>query len=97
MNYDVELWKKIRKENKLTYSQLALASDMSERAIIGIFNQEEKYKNPTAATVQAIEKALGIDQKQKAQVAFNDPFKGLSPDDRKKAEEFIEFLKQKNK
>lgn len=44
-----------------------------------------------------IEEALGIDQEPKAQVAYNDPFKGLSPDDRKKAEEFIEFLKQKSK
>lgn len=59
---DLELWKKIKKEKKLTYDDIALKSGVSRRTIIRIFS--DMNSNPTNFNIEAIEKALGIKEEQ---------------------------------
>lgn len=57
---NISLWKKRKKELKLTHDALAEKSGISRRTIAGIFSGDPRYASPTLNTVQAIEKALGI-------------------------------------
>lgn len=57
---NIDIWKKRRKELKVTYDQLAEMSGVSRRTIAGIFSGDEHYQSPTFNTVQAIERALGL-------------------------------------
>lgn len=59
---DLELWKKMKKEKKLTYDDIALKSGVSRRTIIRIFS--DMNSNPTNFNIEAIEKALGIKEEQ---------------------------------
>lgn len=58
---DIELWKKRRKELGLTLDQLSALSGVSRRTVAGIFANDPSRCSPTLNTIQAIEKALGID------------------------------------
>lgn len=58
---NIDLWKKRKKELHLTHDQLAEISGVSRRTIAGIFANDPARCSPTYNTVQAIEKALGID------------------------------------
>jgi len=58
---DIDLWKKRKKELHLTHDQLAELSGVSRRTIAGIFANDPTRCSPTYNTIQAIEKALGID------------------------------------
>lgn len=57
---NIDLWKKRKKELKLTHDQLAEISGISRRTIAGIFGGDPKYTSPTYNTIVSIEKALGI-------------------------------------
>ena len=59
---DLELWKKIKKEKKLTLQEISNLSEIPKRTIDDIFSG--KTPNPRTNTVQAIEKALGINEKK---------------------------------
>lgn len=54
---DIEFYKQRKRELDLTFKDLAKKTSMSERNLIRIFNGEA---NPTTATIQKIEQALGI-------------------------------------
>ncbi len=54
---DIEFYKQRKRELNLTFKDLAKKTSMSERNLIRIFNGEA---NPTTATIQKIERALGI-------------------------------------
>lgn len=58
---NIEIWKKKKKELKLTHDDLAKISGVSRRTIAGIFGGDPKYESPTLNTITAIEKALGLD------------------------------------
>lgn len=58
---DLELWKKRRKELGLRYEDLAEKSGVSKRSIEDIFRGYTT--TPRIDTVEAIERALGIDEK----------------------------------
>lgn len=60
---DFELWKKRKKELKLTHDELADISGISRRTIAGIFGGDPRYASPTLNTIEAIERALGINEK----------------------------------
>lgn len=62
--FDLELWKKIKKEKKLTYDDIANLSGVSRRTIIRIFT--DANSNPTNYNVEAIEKALGLNDVNEA-------------------------------
>lgn len=57
---DLDLWKRKKKQLKLTHDQLAEISGISRRTIAGIFSGDPNYSSPTLNTVQAIERALGL-------------------------------------
>ncbi len=57
---NIQLWKKRKKLLNLTYDDLAKISGVSKRTIAGIFGGGYKYESPTLNTIQAIERALGI-------------------------------------
>lgn len=59
---NIELWKKRKKELNITYDQLAELSGVSRRTIAGLFAKQPRYQSTTTATVEAIEKALGISE-----------------------------------
>ena len=57
---NLELWKKIKKEKKLTLQEISNLSEIPKRTIEDIFSG--KTPTPRTNTVQAIEKALGINE-----------------------------------
>ena len=61
---DLELWKKRKKELHLTHDQLAEKSGISRRTIARIFSGNPDTPSPTLNTVEAIERALGLNQPQ---------------------------------
>lgn len=58
---NIALWKKRKKELHWTHDDLARESGISRRTIAGIFSGDPRYASPTLNTVEAIEKALGIE------------------------------------
>lgn len=64
---NIELWKKRKKELNLTHDKLAEMSGISRRTIAGIFSNDERYASPTLTTITAIEKALGLQNEERAQ------------------------------
>lgn len=59
---NIELWKKRKKELNWSHDDLARESGVSRRTIAGIFAGDERGQNPTIETVQAIERALGLER-----------------------------------
>lgn len=63
---NIELWRKRKKELHWSHDDLARESGVSRRTIAGIFAGDNRGQNPTIETVQAIERALGLDQPKPA-------------------------------
>lgn len=60
----LQKWQEKKKELGLTLDELADKTGISRRALSGIFGKKENSNvNPTATTIEAIEKALGLDEK----------------------------------
>ena len=57
---DIEHLKKIKKEKKMKLQEISDLSGIPKRTVDGIFSG--KTKNPRIDTMQAIERALGIDE-----------------------------------
>ena len=55
---DIELWKKIKKEKRLTIADIAEKANLPKGSVQNIFCGY--VPNPRTDTVEAIEKALGI-------------------------------------
>ncbi len=66
---DIDYVKKLMKERKITYDDLAQMTNLSISAIKKIFSGIAKY--PRIDTVEAIEKALGI-EKEKSPSTLSD-------------------------
>ena len=60
-NMDIEELKKIKKEKKLTLADISNLSGIPKRTVDDIFSG--KTQNPRIDTMEAIEKALGIEDK----------------------------------
>lgn len=58
---NLELWKKIKKEKKMTIEQIAKAANLPKGSVQNIFCGY--VPNPRTDTVEAIERALGINEK----------------------------------
>lgn len=75
---DIELWKKRKKELHWTHDDLARESGVSRRTIARIFAGKPNTPSPTLNTIEAIERALGINEKspaaQDAQPSYVDAF-----------------------
>jgi transcriptional regulator with XRE-family HTH domain len=68
---NIELWKKIKKEKKLTYEDIARIAQLPITTVKYIFLGYST--TPRIDTVQAIEKALGIDNEAESET--NDKIK----------------------
>lgn len=91
--YNLEVWKKRKKELKITLD------DISERTGISISTIKDIFRGATYApridTVQAIEKALGLSDEQNPsteQPRFLSLFNSLSPLQQDKVIAFMEGL-----
>lgn len=60
---DIESWKKRKKELHWTHDDLAKASGVSRSTIARIFSENPDCPSPTINTVEAIERALGLNEK----------------------------------
>lgn len=59
----LQKWRERKKELGVTLDDLAKATKISKRTLTGIFSgKDEKYQNPTIATIEAIEQALELDK-----------------------------------
>lgn len=59
----LQKWRERKKELGVTLDDLAKATKISKRTLTGIFSgKDEKYQNPTIATIEAIEQALEFDK-----------------------------------
>lgn len=97
---DLQLWKKKRKELKLNYEDLAKLANVSKRTIEDIFRGYTT--SPRIDTVEAIEKALGINQEpkndfNKIPVALYEGINGLSEEGMQDVLRYVEFVKSKEK
>ena len=59
---NIQKWKQRKKELGWTHDELAEKSGVSRRTIAGIFSGDPRYESPTYNTIQAIERALGLDR-----------------------------------
>lgn len=107
---NLELWKKIKKEKKLTIEQIAKAANLPKGSVQNIFCGY--VPNPRSDTVEAIERALGINEKSSPaeqesmkvpdslkpyQFAFYEGLDGLSDESMKDILKYIEFRKSQEK
>ena len=105
---NVEYWKTLKKEQKLTFDALSEKSKIPKRTLEDIFSG--RTPNPRTDTVEAIERALGINEKSSPaeqeslkipealkpyQVAFYEGLDGLSEESMKDILKYIEFVKEK--
>ena len=77
---NLDLWKQVKKEKKLTLQDISDLSNIPKRTVDDIFSG--KTTNPRTDTAQAIEKALGISEEQ--------PTYNVSP----KKKEIIDLMMQ---
>lgn len=59
---DIEYLKKVKKAKKMTLQEISDLSGIPKRTVDGIFSG--KTKNPRIDTMQAIERALGIEEEK---------------------------------
>lgn len=60
---NVERWKRVKKEKKLTFDALSEMSNIPKRTLEDIFSG--RTTDPRTTTVEAIERALGLDKTKK--------------------------------
>lgn len=110
---NLELWKKIKKEKKLTIEQIAQKANLPKGSVQNIFCGY--VPNPRSDTVEAIEKALGInriieeddlkiglnqeprEKLKQIPVAMYDGLDGLTDEQVQDVLKYIEFIKSKDK
>ena len=107
---DIMEIKRYLKERKITYKMLAEMSGVPESTLKNIFGGFTPH--PRSDTVEAIERALGINEKSSPaeqeslkipealkpyQVAFYEGLDGLSEESMKDILKYIEFVKEKEK
>lgn len=97
---NLELWKKIKKEKKLTLSDISILSNIPKRTVDDIF--AGVTKNPRTDTVEAIEKALGLNEDVLPEISQEERelielIKQLDEDQTKELSSFVDFLISKRK
>ena len=64
---NLEFYQLRRKELKLTYDDIANISGVGRRTIAGFFSGDPKYQNPSVTTLEAIKRALQLDDGTEAE------------------------------
>ena len=97
---DLELWKKTKKEKKLTIADIAKLANLPKGSVQNIFCGY--VPNPRTDTVEAIEKALGLDKSEDIAISAEDRelielIKQLSDEETKELSNFVDFIIAKRK
>lgn len=61
---DISVWKKAKKEQKMTFDELSQKSGVPKRTLEDVFSG--RTQEPRLSTIEAIERALGINEKSPA-------------------------------
>lgn len=109
---DISVWKKAKKEQKMTFDELSQKSGVPKRTLEDVFSG--RTQEPRLSTIEAIERALGINEKsptaqdaqpgvkipdsiKKVQLAFFEGLDGLSEESVQDVLKYIEYVKAKEK
>ena len=97
---NLELWKFQKKKLNLTFDELASISQVSRRTICNIFSGE--IESPRLDTVQAIEKALGLDNQAKTEYTDEEKelfnlITQLTDEEVEELSKFVDFIISKRK
>ena len=99
---DIELWKKQKKELKLTFDDLAELSGVSRRQLFYLFNGNAK--NTGIETVQRIERALGLEKEKSPPSELTEGeqelitlIKQLTDEEAEELSNFVDFILSKRK
>ena len=97
---DIELWKQRKKELKLTFENLSIQTGLSVRTLKSLFTGERS--NTTTFTIEAIEKALGLDKEFVAEFSAEEKelfelIKQLNEEEVEELSKFVEYIISKRK
>lgn len=97
---DLELWKTVKKQKKLTISDIAKLSNLPKGSVQNIFCGY--VPNPRTDTVQAIERALGLDKEVVQGISAEERelielVKQLTDEETKELSNFVDFIISKRK
>ena len=97
---DLELWKKVKKEKKFTISEIALKANLPKGTVQNIFCGY--IPNPRSDTVDAIEKALGLNKSVDFDVsveerAFIEALRQLTEEEKKEFLNVVNYILAKRK
>lgn len=97
---DLELWKQTKKEKRLTLQDISDLSGIPKRTVDAIF--VGKTPNPRTDTVQAIERALGLDKVVVADISdeereFIEALRELTQEEKKEFLTIASFIISKRK
>ncbi len=99
---DIEGLKQLKKEQKMTLQQISDLSGIPKRTVDDIFSG--KTKNPRIDTMQAIERALGIEQEKtpsdelsEGEKQLIELVKQLTDEEAEELSNYIDFIISKRK
>ena len=98
---DIEYLKKVKKDKKMTLQEISDSSGIPKRTVDGIFSG--KTKNPRIDTMQAIERALGIEEEKtapeytEAEKQLFELIKQLTDEETEELSNFVDFILSKRK
>jgi transcriptional regulator with XRE-family HTH domain len=96
---NLELWKKIKKEKKLTLLDISKMSNIPKRTVDDIF--AGVTKNPRTDTVEAIERALGLGKETPPLSAEEkeliELIKQMTDEETKELSNYIDYIVSKRK
>lgn len=98
---DIETLKTIKKQKKLTLQEIADRSGIPKRTLEDIFRGYTK--NPRLDTLQAIERALGIEEEKtapeytEAEMQLFELIKQLTDEETEELSNFVDFILSKRK
>ena len=99
---DIEYLKKVKKAKKMTLQEISDLSGIPKRTVDGIFSG--KTKNPRIDTMQAIERALGIEEEKTPTDDLSDGekqlislIKQLTDEETEELSNFVDFILSKRK
>ena len=97
---DLTLWKKVKKEQNLTIEEISKRANLPKGSVQNIFCGY--VPNPRTDTVQAIEKALGIEREMQELISEEEKelielIKQLDEEQVKELSSYIDYLISKRK
>jgi transcriptional regulator with XRE-family HTH domain len=97
---DIEYLKQVKKEKKMKLQEISDLSGIPKRTVDGIFSG--KTKNPRIDTMQAIERALGLNEKSPPKLSEEEKelialISELTDEETQELTSFVDYLISKRK